>query len=475
MKIKKALILLLAVTTCFTAFAQTKAKTKTTTKPKAKVAQAPAFKCEPAFALLEEKAKDKSYDDVVKQLPDLMKHCPKFNEQLYVYGETAFKDKEVKTKDEAEKKKFVQDRIALYDAWQKNYPASGADIKRALLLNEKSLAKEGEVYKLLNDAFNANPQLFMDYTALELYFNLYLKEYEAAKGITQDEFIRKVGDIAAQIAFAKNTIEDKRAVLHKKRDDNSLVLEQEELAYLSDTRTLSGTFDAVAENMFRAASKYFSCEKLETYYSANFEKNKGNVAWIDSMVHVLTFNKCNRSDVLYNGAVVLNELRPGYKSALQLGYLSQKRNKTDEAIAYYEQAVALQEDSVQKANLYNDIAAIYRVTDRAKAKEFALKSAAVNPNSGKPYLFIAGLYASPPKDCGLGDFEVKALKLLAIETLKKAELAEPKYKPTVASLTEEYTKGLPTKKEAKAVKKGKGDIITYGCWINESVTLPKLK
>jgi len=459
-----------AVAGSFAAYAQAKPKPKAKPKP-----QPAAFKCEPAFTALEEEAKAKNYDDVIKELSVLLKNCPKFNVQLYTYGETALKDKEIRSRDEAEKKKLTQELISLYDSWEKNFPATGAAVKKALLLHEKALAKDDEVYKLLDAAFIANPQTFMDYSAIELYFNLYLKEYEAGKGITQDQFIQRFGDIAAQIAFAKNTINDKRAALHKKRDENALPLEKEELFYLSETRTTGKTLDAVAENMMRAASKHFSCEKLETYYAANYDKNKENAAWLQSAVSVLTLNKCNRSDVLYNGALALNSLRPGYEGVVQLAYLSQKRNKPQEAIGYYEQAAALQADSVQKAGLYNDIAAIYRVTDKGKAKEYALKSAAVNPKSGKPYLFIAGLYAANPKDCGLSDFEVKALKLLAIETLKKAELAEPKYKPTVASLTEEYTKGLPTKKEAKAAKKGKGDVINYGCWINASVTLPKLK
>lgn len=465
MKIKQLFILFFVIIASCTAYAQVKAKVKT---------PAPAFKCEPAFKVFEEKAKAKSYDDVILQLPELIKNCPKFNEQLYIYGETALKDKESHSRNEVEKKKLTQDLIALYDAQEKNFPATGAAVKKALLLSDKALAKDDEVYKLLNAAFEAKPENFTDYRALELYFNLYLKEYEAGKGITQDQFIQKFGDISGQIVSAKNTIDDKRSALHKKRED-ALSMEPEEVAYLSETRTLGKTFDAVNENMMRAASKYLSCEKLEAYYTADFEKNKYNAAWLQSVVSVLTLNKCNRSDVLYNAALALYKVRPGYAGAEQLAYLSQKRNKPQEAIAYYEQAAALQPDSVQKADIYNDIAAIYRITDKGKAKEFALKSAAANPKSGKPYLFIAGLYAANPKDCGLSDFEVKALKLLAIETLKKAELAEAKYKSTVASLTDEYTKGLPTKKEAKAVKKGKGDVISYGCWINESVTLPKLK
>jgi hypothetical protein len=467
MKIKQALTLLFAVVTLFAVQAQTKTKAKAPAK-------VPAFKCDHAFQDFEEKITAKEYTNALPLYSVLVKNCPKYNANIYVYGETALKDLELRSRDEVQKKGYVTELIALYDAWEKNYPNNGAVVKKAVVLHDKNLAKDDEVYKLLEAAFVASPQNFTDYTAIELYFNLYLKEFEAGKGITPDQFTQRFGDVVSQIAYTKGAVAVKRAALHKKREETQN-LNAEETAYLLETRTLDKTFDAVTENMFRAASKYFSCEKLEAYYAANYDKNKENAAWLHSMVSVLTLNKCNRSELLYNGALALHTLNPAYNTAFQLGYLSQKRGNATDAISYYEQAVALQPDPVQKSIIYDDIATLYRVTDKGKGKEYALKSAAVNPKSGKPYLFIAGLYASPPKDCKLNDFETKALKLLAIETLKKAEAAEPKYKPTVAALTEEYTKGLPTKKEAKAFKKGKGDVITYGCWINESVTLPKLK
>ncbi len=467
MKIKQALIVFFAGIACVTAHAQ--AKGKVTAK-----AKVPAFKCDPAFKALEEKIEANNFIDAAPLLPDLLKNCPKYDANLYVYGETALKDNEAKSRDEAEKKVLIQELIALYDSWEKNYPNSGAVVKKALLLHNNNLAKDGEVFKLLDAAFVAAPQNFTDYNAVELYFSLYLKEYEAGKGITQDQFVQRFGDIVAQVAVVKNTIADKRVALHKKREDTQ-ALNAEETLYLYETRTTDKTFDAVVDNAFRASSKYFSCEKLEGYYTSGFEKNKENAAWLQSMVNVLTLSKCNRSNALYNGALALHKLRPDYDSAFQLGYLSQKRGAAADAISYYDQAAALQPDMLLRATIYNDIAALYRITDKGKAKEYALKSAQANPKSGKPYLFIAGLYASVPKDCNLSDFDAKALKLLAIETLKKAEAAEPKYKPTVAALTEEYSNGLPTKKEGKASKKGKGDVINYGCWINESVTLPKLK
>jgi hypothetical protein len=455
MNIKQALLLFFAGITALTAHAQT-------------------FKCEGGFKALEDKIKAKSYDDAVTLLPALIKNCPKYNANLYVYGEDALKYKLLHTRTEEEKKKLTQDLLSLYDAQEKNYPKTGAAVKKAMLLNDRKFGTDAEVYKLLDAAFTTAPATFTDYTSLQLYFNQYLKAYETGTtGITQEQFIQRFAEVASQIAMVKSIITDKREFINKKLQSETLTADEKQ--YLNSTSNTEKTLDAVARNMTKAASKYLNCEKLEQYYAANFEANKLNAGWLQGMVNVFYGNKCYRSDVLYNGSLALSQLKPGYESAYQLGYLSQKRNNIPDAIKYYDQAAELQLQPEQKANLYNDIASLYRISDKGESKKYALKSASANPKSGKPYVLLAGLYTSVSKECSVNEFERKALYFLAIETLKKAEAAEPKTAASVAALTTEYSKNLPTKKEAKAAKKGKGDVITYGCWINESVTLPQLK
>jgi len=455
MKIKQALLIFFAGITALTAHAQT-------------------YKCEAGFKALEDKIKAKSYDDVLPLLPALIKNCHKYNAKLYIYGEEAILNKLLYTRADKDKKALDQDLLSLYDAQEKNFPNTGAAVKKAMVLNEKKLGTDAEVYKLLNAAFTAAPATFTDYTSLQLYFNQYLKAYETGTtGITQEQFIAKFGDVLAQVAAVKTAVTDKRAAINAKLQNETLTAEEKQ--YLNTTSSTEKTLDAVAINITKASSKYLNCEKLEQYYAGNFGSNKANAGWLQGMVSVMYLSKCYKSDVLYNGALALNAIKPGYESVNRLGYLSQKRNALPDAIKYYDQAAELQQDPELKANLYNDIVSLYRISDKGEAKKYIQKSMAANPKSGKPYLLLASLYTSASKECNLSDFEAKALYFVAIETLKKAEAADEKTKATVASLTGEYTKNLPTKKEAKAAKKGKGDVITFGCWINESVTLPKLK
>ena len=73
--------------------------------------------------------------------------------------------------------------------------------------------------------------------------------------------------------------------------------------------------------------------------------------------------------------------------------------------------------------------------------------------------------------CGKNDFEKKAVYYLAIETVKKASIAEPRLKPTSDQMAVEYAKKTITTDEiAKAKMNGKS--ITFGCWINETITFP---
>jgi hypothetical protein len=431
-------------------------------------------KCKEAYGLLKEKTAEQLYDEALVLLNTLRKDCPKYDVGIYDAGNTLLTYKFESTRAEADKAKAADELIKLYNDQQSNFPGSGADVKKALFLNAYAKATPAEVYKILDAAFTSNRGVFTDFNALELYFNLSLKQYEAGT-LNAAAFMQRYGDIASQIFAAKQGIADKRALLHKKQEDGA-VLEMAEKAYLTETKNSEDALEAVADNMAKQGASIFSCANLESYYNEKFEKSREDITWVRGMVNSLKVSKCGRSELLFKGAEILYKANPSYEAIYDMGYYSQKKGDIAGAVRYYEEAAAKQADNIKKANLYMEIAALYRAGNSAKAKEFALKAAATNSKFARPYLFMAEMYKNASaKECQLGDFERKALVWPALNLLKQAETADPKVKATVAKLEAEYAKSIPTKKEAKAVKKSKGDVINYGCWINESVTLPKLK
>lgn len=414
------------------------------------------------------------YDEAAGQMAALKKDCPRVNEDLYIYGNRVYLYQVEVARTDAEKKKAVEEALAFTDVYVKNYPSGRGEIVKAMLLNAQGGADK-DIFSLLDHAYGVNKANFTDYRAIELYFRLYYAKFSAKeKGYTAEALLQKYTDVLGHITDVRNNVADKRAKLIIKQKEQSS--DPEEDMYLADTKYDESSLDAVADNMAKQVSPFVDCKTLEAFYSSEYDKNSKSAAWINGMVIALKNARCTKTDLYFNAVSRLYGLRPSYDIAYEMAQLYQKKNNIAKAVECYEAAAKLNASVVRKADIFMAIAELYRNSEKAKAKEYALKAAEANTKSGMPYLFIAEQYMSlTAKDCDLSEFDRKALVFAAIATLKKAEVAEPRFKNTVVSMEQGYLKRLPTKKEAKAAKKGKGDVITYGCWINETVTLPKLK
>jgi hypothetical protein len=60
---------------------------------------------------------------------------------------------------------------------------------------------------------------------------------------------------------------------------------------------------------------------------------------------------------------------------------------------------------------------------------------------------------------------------LAIQTLRKANLADPKLQPTADKMVANYASQSLTQDEINKAKMN-GKSLNIGCWINETVTFP---
>lgn len=430
--------------------------------------------CQESFKLFEAKAIEGKYDEAVTLYAPLQKECPKVNEKLYEIGETIFAARaEVAPK--GEKLRAELDKLVLlYTQYSKNFPAASVkvDIKKAMLQKRYNLASDEEIFKTLDAAFTKNSSAFANHDALEAYFLLYLKRFEDSKGITQDQLIAKYADVSAQAAKAKTALIDERNALAAREQASGLTDADKALIPQYDEKIQS--FTAVEENADILARRHFNCDKLETFYSAGFEAGKTSASWLENAVTTLYKTKCGSSSTLQKSVKAWYELSPNPRSAMYMGLIAQRQNNINDAVKYFDEAARLETTAEKKAEMYYTAATLVRQSDRKLAKEYILKSVQLNTKSGKPYILLAEMYASAGKECEMTDFERKALVWLASETLKKAELAEPKYKTTAAAMTANYSKKAPVKADIKAAGKKGGQQIAYGCWINETVTIPKL-
>jgi len=433
-----------------------------------------AYKCEDNFKVFESKYLAKEYNDAYGLLGELRKKCPKFSEALYIYGEGLLQYN-IEIAETAEKQKtYINDLVDLYGEQDANFPGKGSDIKKTLLQYDNKIIKADEAYKAFNVSFTKNRQAFTDYNALYAYFQLFFDQYKSGKGISDDQYFERYSEILAQISAAQNKIASDKEALLKKQE--TVAVSDGERQFIEDADARLEALENVNKFISKQSSDYISCDKMEVYYAKNYEAHKGDVAWLDAMVGALYGKKCFKSATLYNGAVAVHKASPSKESAYRMAILSQKKNEVKEAVAYFDQAASMETSPLKKSMVYYDIASVIRNSDKAAAKKYALLSAEANPKSGKAYVLLAELYASVTAndECKLTDFERKTLNLLAIENARKAQAAEPRLKAAADAMVARFTKNLPTKAELKTAGKKKGDAVAYGCWINQTVTLPNL-
>lgn len=432
------------------------------------------YKCEDNFKLFESKYLAKEYNDAYGLMAELRKKCPKFSESLYIYGEGLLKyNIEVAQSPEAQKA-VIDDLIDLYGEQDANFPGKGSDVKKTLLQYDSKLIKADEAYRAFHGSFNKNSQVFTDYNSLYTYFQLFFDQYKSGKTITDDQYFERYAEILTQIAVAQDKIAAHKEALLKKQE--TVAITDGERQYIEDADAQLDAFENVSKFISKQSNDYISCDKMEAYYSKNFENHSKDIVWLDAMVGAMYSKKCYKSPTLYKGALAIHNTSPSIESSYRMAILSQKKNDITEAVKYFDQAASLETSSQKKAMLQYDVAVLLRNSDKAAAKKYALLSAESDPKSGRAYIILAGMYGNmlPNNECKVSDFDRKALNYIAIDYAKKAQAAEPRLKATAEAMIAKYNKDLPTKAEAKALNKKKGDTITYGCWINQTVTLPNL-
>lgn len=378
---------------------------------------------------------------------EVRKKCPSFDETIYGVGPKILQYKIDNAATADEKEIIVRDLLKLYDEHDKTFPKNnkGNAINKAMALYDNKIGTPNEIYTLLDNAFRKSPESFTNPTALYVYFDLFYNQFtEGTKGIKTDDVLLQRDAVFSRIATASiDETADKEA------------------------------YKRVSEGIDALISGVATCEKLIPFYQKNFESKKADVIWLESAAAHLVTKNCTSDGLFLKLATELHQVNPTSKSAYYLGLAALKNKKQKEAISYFSQSAELTPDAKEKAKNYYMAATLLSNSNKAEARDMARKVLLADPKFGKAYLLIAQLYANSGNECGANAFDKKAINFLAAEMARKAGEADSFLKTTANMQAEAYLKNAPSKAEIKAAKKS-GKSVTFNCWINESVMVPKL-
>ncbi len=327
--------------------------------------------------------------------------------------------------------------LRLYTDYDHDFPANGNSnaVKKAMFLYKKN-KDQPEIFQLLDRAFAKDRTNFTDANALQIYFDQYFKRFSSNdKTITEGNLIEKSDAIVAHLEklFADTANKD---------------------------------YHLVAESIAKISSPVITCEMRDAFYEKQFASKTSDATWLQAVTEGLSAS-CPRSGMYYKAANAWYSIRPDAKSAFHLAQASSLQRKSADALKYFSIAAEAESNPLRKAEIYYTMA-VREINNGPKAIELLRNALKARPDFGKAYLLLAEVYAST--NCGATPIEQKARYALAAQTALKAAQVEKTLKATAESQAANYRKKAPSAAEIKDAKMS-GKTVTFGCGINESVTL----
>jgi len=436
--------------------------------------------CMQELSIFVENVKVKNYASAMEPWMKVRENCPDINLAIYIYGERILKHNiENGSPEVVEASK--KDLIKLYDQWVQYFPknknkSTVGDVisKKAQALLDYDMGDLKEIYTIFDEAYTKDAASFTNPKHLYNYFKTLYDRYKAGDNeVTMEALFNKYEEVSEKFEIETTELAKKLDVILKKEDEGQALTSREQRSkkvYNVNSKAI-GTF---LSNLDAIIAKEATCENLIPLYKRNFEENKGDAIWLKRAASRMDGKECSDNPFFVTLVEALHTLDPSADSAYYLGLLKDKAGNTDEALKYYEESIALEEDNYKKAKILLKIANKFRIAGRkSSARNYANKALGFQPSLGRAYLLIANLYADSANDCGDTQFNKRAVYWLAADMARKAANVDNSLSSISKRTADSYTGRAPSKTDI-FTEGNEGTVIKFDCWINRSVTVPKL-
>ena len=214
-----------------------------------------------------------------------------------------------------------------------------------------------------------------------------------------------------------------------------------------------------------------TCENLQDIYAPKVEENKGNIEYLKSVITVMQKLGCKESEAYFAASEYAHAIEPTAATAFGCGAMYYKKGDIDKSMQYFDNAIELEQDPIQKADYcYTAAQILFGNKQLSKAKQYARKAIEANGAFGKPYILIAQMYASSPNWSDESALN-KCTFFAAIDKLQKAKSVDPSCAEEADKLIRSYAAYTPKDEDLFFIGLKKGNAVTIGGWIGETTTI----
>ena len=463
MKTKSLLIAILCVACVMGCAAQKKVKkdkkgkesvetVKEEQKPVVEEVPVITEECIMNISLFQQSAKNKQYADAVDPWYQVYNTCPNANRAIYTRGDDIIGWQISQAKTEEEKSQYKATLMKMYDSWIKWF---GDDPKypTAYILGQKAM-----------DYCNY-------FTEDELKEPAYGWLKESIKGLGTESSLNVVNTFA-DLAYGiyksnpEKNAEQYIADYQLATDVLNKIASDPKNSYAANAKSYKDYID----NMF-AVSGAADCAKLDELYAQTVQNSINDLDMLGKIMKLYRRVGCTESDVYFAAAESSHKLQPTAESAAGCASMSAKKGNIQDAISYYEQAIALSDDNQDKANYYFNCARYsYDIKQYQDVRKYARQSLALDENNGKCYIMIGLAYAAAnpyPDDAVLNRTKYWA----AVDKFVKAKQVDPSIEEEANNYIRTYSRYFPSQDDIFFKPElGKGKPFTVGGWIGETTT-----
>lgn len=419
-----------------------------------------SIQCRQNISLFTSYAKSQNYKDAYEFWHQAIKECPGSSKNLYIYGTKILDWRICNAKTEEEKQQYIKDLMTLYDLRIQYF---GDDEKNG---TDWIVANKVSDYLRLHPN-NTDYNLIYDWTKPVV--DKYGKQTEpqTVYYYVFSSLHKAIGNEAWHETYVKDYMVG-NSILEESIDKYSA---PEDSLLLNNIVAFKGQLDELF-----VQSGLADCKLLTTIYGAKLEDNKDNVDFLRAMLDMFRYADCEDAPMYFTASKYLYAIKPTASAAMGLAQEAIKAGRNSEASKYLNDAVGLTNDTRLKGRIYYSLAVMsMNARNYSQARSYANRALEFNPQSGRPLILIAQMYAATASSIYPNDKIMRGCVFyLAVDKLSRARSidSDPKVQSQASRLIGQYSRYFPSSQELffhPTLKSG--STVHIGGWIGESTRI----
>jgi len=399
--------------------------------------------CGPAISAYRTFVKAKYYDDAYPTWLKVFNNCHDSSEMVYLDGVTMYRYFIEKAPEGPVKEGLIDTLMLIYDRRMEHFGGEG-----------NVLGRKGRDLLTYRGA---------DIGQVQNAYEMFKKSIELMGKESQDATMLLC--ISSGIALTKEGITDTSLVLEDYITVSGILVQRE-------TRGLRWERTREAIDKMMLNEEILTCEALNRYYKPQFELNKNDLTFLETVIFSYSSAGCNRSAFYAAASENLYLIEPSPESAHNVAIQFITMNDLQKAANYLKEAVQGENtDAETRALWYYELAVVSNANkDYCEAIDYAREAIKLKSEYGKAYILLGDAFVAYRDSLG-DDFQQRTAFWVAADMYKKAALVDPSLAEETRQKLSDFAGQYPNDEDVFFLDLKEGDPYLVGGCINENTTV----